>query len=68
MQPLPIFYLNQVYQQLRQWDCNVNIWLAHNGMTLEQLQDPHYQVSFDDYQRLIASAIHLSTRLRFTCG
>ena len=62
MQPLPIFYLNQVYQQLRQWDCNVNIWLAHNGMTLEQLQDPHYQVSFDDYQRLIASAIHLSAR------
>lgn len=62
MQPLPIFYLNQVYQQLRQWGCDVNIWLVHNGITLEQLQDPHYQVSFDDYQRLINSAIHLCAR------
>ncbi|AZG33503.1 MULTISPECIES: AraC family transcriptional regulator [Shewanella] len=62
MQPLPIFYLNQVYQQLSLWECNVNIWLRHNGITLEQLQDPYYQVSFDDYQRLINSAINLSAR------
>ncbi|MGX9461204.1 AraC family transcriptional regulator [Shewanella sp. A14] len=62
MQQLPIFYVNQVYQQLQQWGCNVKVWLAHNGVTLEQLQDPHYQVSFDDYQRLIVSAINLSSR------
>jgi AraC-like DNA-binding protein len=62
MQLLPVFYLNQVYQQLRLWECNVDIWLAHNGLMLEQLQDPHFQVRFDDYQRLITSAIHLSAR------
>jgi len=59
---LPTYYLQQVADELAKRQVNTSAWLAHSGLTLEQINQPEQSISFSQFSSLIIDAMRLSNQ------
>ncbi len=57
---LPIYYMGQIYDQLKHWQLDADAWLAQHQLTSEQIIDFDTRIDLNVFESLILSAINLS--------
>jgi AraC-like DNA-binding protein len=58
--PMPIYYMAQIKEQLDYWQLDSEAWLSENKISHEQLLNFEETISYSTYESLITSAIELS--------